>query len=268
MDWTRQSAMSGIGEFATPLRASMSDAEQGARIVQGWFLHCDWLDHYGMSTSDVRRASRTTLPVQERLRNLAQSQIPLPAPRPFAEREVGTCRDYALVTCSLLRNINIPARVRCGFASYFGAGWEDHWVCEYQDPSSKNWTRIDAQLDDVLSKNLQLDFVPPHIPDHCFKTAGAAWQECRTGVTTPETYGHGSAKGLWFMAVNVVRDHLALHEVFTSPWDGWRTALQLQPSQCELPFEQLDSLAANPEQELKNLKPFFEKTRVSHADSH
>nr|WP_246715041.1 hypothetical protein [Rhizobium sp. BK196] len=32
--------------------------------------------------------------------------------------------------CAFLRNKGIPARVRCGFASYFSAEWEHHWLCE------------------------------------------------------------------------------------------------------------------------------------------
>ena len=50
--------------------------------------------------------------------------------------------------------------------------------------------------------------------------AGAAWRECRAGRDDPNRFGHGVAAGLWFVKVNVLRDHHALNNRETSPWDG------------------------------------------------
>jgi hypothetical protein len=46
----------------------------------------------------------------------------------FWRKAVGQRRDFALMMCAFLRAKGTAARVRCGFASYFGEGWEDHWV--------------------------------------------------------------------------------------------------------------------------------------------
>lgn len=56
---------------------------------------------------------------------------------------VGKCREYTLLSVAVMRAKGIPARSRCGFATYFDAGiYEDHWVVEYWN---KGWKMADAQ---------------------------------------------------------------------------------------------------------------------------
>jgi hypothetical protein len=43
---------------------------------------------------------------------------PLDGPRPEAERAIVDCRTFALLLVSALRQRSIPARPRCGFATY------------------------------------------------------------------------------------------------------------------------------------------------------
>lgn len=66
--------------------------------------------------------------------------------RDFTTHEIcfGTCRKYALASVAVLRSKGFAARCRCGFATYFDAGWyEDHWVVEYMDKGK--WHLADAQ---------------------------------------------------------------------------------------------------------------------------
>jgi hypothetical protein len=54
-----------------------------------------------------------------------------------------TCRDFALLAVSSLRERGILARLRVGFASYFNPRyWEDRWVCKY----GGSWANRYAQL--------------------------------------------------------------------------------------------------------------------------
>src|SRR6266540_3801948 len=46
-------------------------------------------------------------------------------PRPSDRRVVIDCRHFALLLCSVLRQRGIPARTRCGFATYLE---ETHWI--------------------------------------------------------------------------------------------------------------------------------------------
>ncbi|MFI5956357.1 transglutaminase-like domain-containing protein [Cryptosporangium sp. NPDC051539] len=69
---------------------------------------------------------------------------PLSATREPLTRVVGTCRHYAVLACALLRSRGIPARARCGFATYFRPGQGlDHWITEYHDDD--RWVRVDAE---------------------------------------------------------------------------------------------------------------------------
>jgi hypothetical protein len=146
---------------------------------------------------------------------------PLSEPRPPGERFVGTCRDFALLLCSLLRATGTPARIRCGFARYFEEGLHgDHWVTEYllEDGS---WRLADAQ---VLDRSYEVPFDPLDVPRDQFLVAGDAWRACREGRADPETFGVGhpvDLHGLWFVRFDVLRDLAALNGVELLPWDGW-----------------------------------------------
>ena len=126
------------------------------RIVQGVLIHLEWIGAYGLSAHDLALPSRETLSLADRLRRLADADpLPLRIPRGASARSPGTCRDFALMLCGLLRHQGIPARVRCGFAAYFREEyWEDHWICEVWFEAERRWRRADAQLDGVLGSVL------------------------------------------------------------------------------------------------------------------
>jgi len=120
-------------------------------IIQGVLVHADWLTQYGLDENQLHAASRTTLSVADRLRDILDRDARrLEARRPPHMRSIGTCRDFALMLCAVLRCKGIPSRLRCGFAAYFGSVWEDHWVCEYWDRETRTWRLSDPQIDQML----------------------------------------------------------------------------------------------------------------------
>lgn len=252
--WMRHSVMSDPGRQD----AADMPADIGAlnTVVQGIIIHTEWLAAYGLSASDFTLISRNTLPVADRLALVLKGDArPLTTRRPPAQRSVGTCRDFALVLCGLLRSKGISARLRCGFAAYFRDGWEDHWVCEYWDGETQSWRLSDPQLDDVLKDKCNIAFDPTDIPRHMFLTAGRAWAACRTGERNPDLFGHGETRGLWFMKVNVVRDHYAVNNRETSDWDRWRDAPQSKRIVTAEDGSVLDAIAARPEQPIVGIAP-------------
>src|SRR5204862_5780234 len=86
------------------------------------------------------------------------------------------------------------------------------------------WRRIDAQLDEILIKRLGIGFDPADLPAGTFLSAVEAWRRCRAGSGDASLFGHGPTCGLWFMRVNVMRDHLVLNGAEVSVWDTWRDA--------------------------------------------
>jgi hypothetical protein len=222
--------MSDPGPHAAAFDALPDDVPSLCRLVQGVLLH----DHYGgelygNAPPEFFEQSRATPPVAEKLSViLERDPTPLDRPRPPFERAVGTCRDFALMLCAMLRHKGSPARVRCGFADYFGGhGWEDHWVCEVWQAGEGRWALADAQLDDAHRRHLGIDFDTADMPREHFLLAPKAWRACRSGAD-PARFGHGEATGLWLVEVNLARDLFALAKHETSPWDTWRAS----PASC------------------------------------
>ncbi len=247
--WLAHSAMTDPTALAGLFTRLPTDVAGLNRVVQGLLVHCDLLDKYGSDADAFGPVSRTTLPVQQRLAALLETDgRPLDEVRPPTLRGVGTCRDFALMVCAFLRATGTAARVRCGFAAYFADVWEDHWVCEYWNAGEERWCLTDAQLDEVQRKVFGVVFNTADMPRNVFLTAGEAWLRCRAGHDQSERFGQGDTRGIWFLKVNVVRDALAVNNQETSPWDRWREAPPELRTVSNVEAAVLDSLARNPEQ--------------------
>ena len=232
-------ALSDPGRFRDEFAIVPLDLLTMCAFIQGVLIHADWAAAYGVKDTAL---SRETLPVAQRLALLDPDQwTGLPPER----RTPGTCRDFALMLCSLLRQRGVAARVRCGFASYFSDNpFEDHWVCEYRIEGEGRWALANAQLDALMCDRLRIAFDPTDLPAGMFLNAGEAWTAWREGRREADAFGHGAAKGAWFLRVNLMRDLLALNKQETSDWDAWR---MLPPESKVLDSEALaagDAIAA------------------------
>jgi Transglutaminase-like superfamily len=254
--WIDHSRMSNPANHAARVAELPSDAGALNLIVQGLLIHPDWLSAYDVDSDELRANSRTTLPIADRLAVILDTDArPLHAPRSPRQRSAGTCRDFALMLTSFLRGKRVPARLRCGFASYLGDGWEDHWVCEFWHEPAQAWRLSDPQIDEVMRAKLGIEFDPANVPRTSFLTAGEAWRDCRAGKSDPRRFGHGEARGVWFMRLNVFRDHFALNGAETSRWDDWRSAPPEKRVVSDDEIDLADRLAANPEVELTGVRP-------------
>jgi Transglutaminase-like superfamily len=254
--WIRHSPMSDTRRYSSAVAELPSSVSALNGVVQGVIIHTDWLGAYGVDESQFDRVSRETLPVDERIALILNSDAhALTVRRAPARRAIGTCRDFALMLCAFLRSKRIPARVRCGFANYLADGWEDHWVCEYWDQATKRWCLSDAQIDGVLKEKCRITFDPADTPRHSFVTAAQAWTACRAGEGEPNRFGHGETKGLWFVKVNVMRDHYAINNRETSAWDAWRAAPKSKRVVSDRDWALLDNIANCPEQPLADVNP-------------
>ncbi len=210
-------ALSEPGRFRPALSTLPSDLPALCRFIQGVVLHADWAAAYGVKDTAL---SRETLPVERRMALVQATGV---KGLPPEQRTSGTCRDFALMLCSLLRERGVAARVRCGFATYFAENpFDDHWVCEYRVDGENRWALADAQLDSLMCDRLRIGFDPTDLPAGTYLNAGEAWAMWREGKVEPDAFGHGAAKGVWFMRVNLMRDLLALNKQETSAWDAWR----------------------------------------------
>ncbi|MEM7223974.1 MAG: transglutaminase domain-containing protein [Pseudomonadota bacterium] len=226
MDFKRHSHFTSPGRHEAALQALPSDLESLLEIARGLLVHGDYLHLYDMGDGDFSTVSRQTLPLAQRLdRQLASDPRPLAKQRPPRDRSVGTCRDYAVMACGMLRAKAVPARVRCGFAAYFAEDrYEDHWICEYWRDNEGRWARADGQLDAPHRAHLNITFDTSDLPVGAYLSADQAWRAQRSGAIAAERFGHGAALGEWFLWVNLARDWHSLQNQETSPWDKWRAA--------------------------------------------
>jgi hypothetical protein len=239
-----QSVYSDPGDL--DLSALPRDAAQLALLVRNVMIHRGEGELFGHVVDGSRlREDAESRRVATMLRLLRErSDLPLTERREPAERFVGTCRDFSLLLCSLLRATGTPARARCGFADYFTAGWyEDHWVTEYRLPDG-GWRLVDAQ---IAYGPYDVSFDPLDVPRDRFVVAGRAWQECRAGRADPRSFGLSWAeglRGLWFVRGNVLRDLAALNGVEVLPWDCWDPEILDDAALTEGELASVDTVAA------------------------
>jgi Transglutaminase-like superfamily len=193
------------------------------QTVQGLLLHEHWAPAYHETLSPRRRAESQIRPVREMIARMTDhDQRPLAQPRPPGKRVVGVCRHFTVFTVAALRAQGVPARARCGFASYFTPGnFEDHWVAEYWNDAERRWVLVDAQIDAVQKRKVKPDFDLLDVPRHRFVVAGDAWSRWRSGTEDAMKFGIFDFRGAWFIANNVLRDFAALNNVEMLPWDLW-----------------------------------------------
>jgi hypothetical protein len=223
--YTTQGPMTDPGKYAALYEGLPDDVAGLVKAVQGALLHVFWARAYGVELNEEKASSvgiRTLEGKLAAMEKLDSRQIA--QPRTPDKRLVGNCRDYSLLLCSLLRHKGVPARPRCGFASYFQPGvYMDHWICEYWNAREERWVRVDAQLDSVQVAALGIEFNPLDLPEGKFLTGGEAWALCRAGKLDPDKCGFfdpPDLKGMWFIRGDMVRDFMALNKVEILPWDA------------------------------------------------
>jgi hypothetical protein len=255
--------MTSPGRHAPRFERLPRDPAKLCRVVRGLLLHEHAAPHYGVKLSDARREESHLRPVEELLDTLlARDPRPLGSKRPPAERLVGVCRHFVVLLTAMLRSQGVPARARCGFASYFLPGaWYDHWVCEYWSGRRRRWVRADAQLDALQAKLLGLDFDPQDVPRDRFLDGAAAWARCRAGEADPADFGIFELRGLWFVAGDLLRDFAALNRVELLAWDVWgpapRADERIDPQRLAL-FDRVAALCADPDEGFERLRACYE----------
>jgi len=250
-DWrqyyTAPGLMTDPGEYGVLFDGLPADIPALCGIVQGLILHLHWAEGYGVMLSEERKAEANLRRVSrqlERIRELDDS--PLMVARPMERRFVGTCRDFSVFLCAILRHQGIPARARCGFGAYFTPDrYYDHWVCQYWQAEGERWVTVDAQIDQFQRNELNITFDTLDMPEGQFLPAGQAWQLCRAGEADPEAFGIFDMYGMWFIGGNVVRDLLSLNKTELLPWDGWGLMPEFKARDIPLgDIELLDRMAA------------------------
>ncbi|WP_328749514.1 transglutaminase-like domain-containing protein [Streptomyces sp. NBC_00285] len=225
-----QSTFSNPGELAHLYDDLPRDPARLARVVRDVMIHRGEGELFGHThPADRLHHDAESRYVDDILRIVVdRNAAPLTVRREPGDRFVGICRDFALLHVSFLRHVGIPARLRSGFADYFGStGFHhDHVVTEYWD-EERGWTLADAQLADPgITAHWPADFDPMDVPRSRFLVAGEAWRAIREDGADERTFGlhppqEGPFHGERFVAGNIRLDLAALNKVETLLWDVW-----------------------------------------------
>jgi hypothetical protein len=204
-----------------------NDIAELCEIVQGIIIHQYWAPAYGYHIPESKAAEYRIRTVQKKLSRLIELHPgPITQRREPPDRIGGNCRDFALVLTAILRSQGRPARMRCGFATYFsppGKEWyEDHFICEVWDRDQNSWGIVDPQLDAKQQNVLGISFDPCSIPQEYFLPGGEAWLKAFNNKVDPRCFGYGETiGGLPNIRGNLIRDLALLNKVEILGWDCW-----------------------------------------------
>ena len=148
---------------------------------------------------------------------------PLTEARPLEQRLVGCCRDYSVLTVSILRHKGIPARVRYGTGAYFEPGfYGDHVILEYWN--GQRWVAVDSEMSPQHIKRHGITFDVFDVPDDQFVRGGRGWLMCRHEGADPNQFGisvHLPMRGAVFTVTEMLLDLAALNRTEMLCWDSW-----------------------------------------------
>jgi len=262
--YRRQGPMTDPREETALFEPLPHDIPKLREVVQGLVIHVFWVSRYGVTIPQSRNRELQMRTVSEKLKQIRElDSHPITRTRPPERRLLGNCRDFSILLCSMLRRQEIPARARCGFATYFMPNhFEDHWVCEYWEKSGR-WVMVDAQLDTLQRERLNIDFDPLDVPADRFIVGGKAWQMCRSGESDPDAFGINNLHGPWFVRGNLIRDLASLNKVELLPWDAWGLIEREEGSVSATDLSLLDRTATVSQQNNKR----FADLRALYLDS-
>lgn len=262
-----QSLLTDPGRHAELYSALPSRVGQLAAIVQNLIIDKDFVRLFGLQLDDASRLgeldTRYLSDIHDRL--LARDPRALFEIRDPKNRFVGSCRDYALLLCSMLRHLGVPARLRFGFATYFSKEpntFGDHCVCEYWNEEQGRWVLVDCNVDPVIKQRLEITANELDLRRDEFVVAADAWQLVRSGEVDGNHFGVPSINitGQWFIRGSLMRDLAALNKMEMLPWDYWGLAdkdpVDDLPS-SELPvLDELAAILSTPD-DLQALQTFY-----------
>jgi hypothetical protein len=197
-------------------------------IINGCFIH-PW-DHLlsGRPIPPQRQHEMHLRTVPSLIEHcLAICPAPLTQARPYHQRLMVTCRDFALAICSIMKSQGFAARCRYAFNVYiWPAFYHDQIIVEYWSPRRNGWCRLDPRTapheleHKSQCKGLQVDHMN-HM--HC-PLAAEVWLACRKKQADPSQFGAGLCKkhhGMAYIRNALIHDLAMINHHVGLLWDLW-----------------------------------------------
>ena len=233
IDYAAQSPLTDPAACADGVARLPTDLDALHQITQNILIHVWKVRKYNPEwltgrTDEYELRAIADLLTAARQRNFAD----LIVTRPKHERLIVDCRHFATLLCALLRAQGVPARVRCGFATYLeDTHYQDHWLCEYWN--GQRWMLEDP---DLRKHDVSRDE---------FIVAGQAGQMARSGVLPADQFGYDPQwRGWWVIRHDVTRDLAALNKMEMLSSDDWGMIAKEESDVTEEDRALLDRAAA------------------------
>ncbi|MDX1741576.1 MAG: transglutaminase-like domain-containing protein [Rhodothermales bacterium] len=225
--YSEQSPTTDPGRHAALFDDIRGDVRHIVDAVQRVLVRPEVAERESSSFSQRRTRRHVNTPiVEEMLSEIIRADgRSLTERRSVEDRFVAICAQYAMLTASLLRYHNIPARARGGFETHISeTKHHDHWITEYWDQQSGQWFRVDAEIEGLATvAGSETQFDAFDVPHDAFATGAEAWRRCRKEGVSPDRYGiagDGWYGGWDFVLNELLLDFNALNRVESLPWDN------------------------------------------------
>jgi hypothetical protein len=213
--YREQSPISDAGDYAKLFDALPNDIESICQLVQNLIVH---YFAGGYQAPQERLPELDTRYVQAILKRIMElDDRPLSEARPVENRFLGCCRDFTMLTVSILRHKGIPARARYGTATYFVKDYFiDHVVVEFWN--GERWQMVDSQIPQAPHWGFNVQDIPPNR----FYVGARGWQMAEHEGLDPKRIGLGAERGGWeFILYETILDIAALNKEEMLCWEGW-----------------------------------------------
>lgn len=210
--YARHDRFTDPGEYADFLNTLPRNRADLSAAINGFLIHLWKIRKYHPEQLTQRPHDVFTRRIESVLARVKElDSRPLDQSRPEARRAIVDCRTFSLMLVAVLRQRGIPARARCGFATYLEkTHYQDHWVCEYWDETQKRWVMEDP------------DLRKPDVSPEEFLNASRVWAMRETKPEILKKCGWGPGMlGQWAVRLDLIHDLAALNEFVAVSGDGW-----------------------------------------------
>ncbi len=171
--------------------------------------------------------------------------------RKLSEKLITTCRGASLLYVALLRQMQIPARLRVGFINYhpIAAFNMDHVIVEFYDHNTSTWCWADVLLTEAFKRR---NPTAKHINacqlnDHQFIPAETAWNYVRNKSVPTTDFAIGlfqNRRGLFAIRNKLLHELAARLTLEMLPGDLWGYMLFDGPTVAPTDNQQLNAFDA------------------------
>lgn len=244
MYYKAHSIITDPGSFAMFYEALPDGVPEIVKAVQGLIIHYEWAKECGIVLTEEQKTHKCLYKVSDMLHKIYEMcNKPITDKRSISEMLFGSCRDFAVSLCSILRFKGISSRVRSGYARYLSQDkLVSHYICEYLDNKNMKWVQVDAQLDDAQKAALGVHFDTLNIPGEQFMTASAAWLLARTGKLRADT-DFEPGMNRWIIRGNLIRDLAAVNKFELRHRHCWGLILKPEEKLTQEDYDLLDNAA-------------------------